>query len=290
MKNYYLTVLIPFFLACDNDDTIKKEVSIQQNEEQETSLNTENQLFQEIIDSAQVDGSILIFNLKENAFISNDFDKSGIGHLPASTFKITNSIIALETGVAKNDCTLFKWNGEKRRLKNWEQDLILKQAFHYSCVPCYQEIARSIGVEQMQQHLKNLSYGNMDVDSSNLDLFWLEGYSRINQFEQIDFLRRFYHSELDISDSTESIMKRMMVIEENETYKLSGKTGWSITNEMDNGWFVGYIETKNNTYFFATNISPKQTGHMKNFGSHRKEITFKALAKLGINIENIERR
>lgn len=95
-------------------------------------------------------------------------------NLPASTFKITNSIIALETGVVENDSTLLKWNGEKRRFKNWEQDLILRDAFHFSCVPCYQEIARKVGENKMNKFLKKLDYGNMKVDSSNLDLFWLE--------------------------------------------------------------------------------------------------------------------
>jgi len=55
--------------------------------------------------------------------------------MPASTFKIVNSIIALETGVVENDSTMFKWNGEKRRLPIWEQDLTFRDAFHFSCVP-----------------------------------------------------------------------------------------------------------------------------------------------------------
>lgn len=238
--------------------------------------------FQTLIDSSDVKGSILIYDLKDDKYYSNNFNWAKKGNLPASTYKITNSIIALETGVVQSDSTLFKWNGEERRLKIWEQDLIFKDAFHYSCVHCYQEVARKIGVNRMNKYLDKFDYGKMKVDSTNIDLFWLEGESQINQYQQIEFLKRFYNSELPISQRTETIMKRMIVIEEDETYKLSGKTGWSIRDGNNNGWFVGFVEIKENTYFFATNIEPNQRFNMDMFPMIRKELTFKALKQLNI--------
>ena len=238
--------------------------------------------FQAIIDSANVDGAILIYDLQQDKYYSNDFEWAQKGNLPASTFKITNSIIALENQVVQNDSTLFKWNGEKRRFKSWEQDLIFRDAFHFSCVPCYQEIARKIGVQKMNGYLNKLEYGNMDVDSTSIDLFWLVGKSHINQFQQIDFLKRFYLSELPISKRSEEIMKRMMIIQENDEYKLSGKTGWSYNNGVDNGWFVGYIESEGKTYFFATNVEPKKRFDMKMFLMIRKDVTFKAFGKMKV--------
>lgn len=238
--------------------------------------------FKTIIDSANVEGAILIYDLEDDKYYSNDFNWTKKGNLPASTFKITNSIIALETGAVENDSTLFKWNGEKRRLKNWEQDLIFRDAFHFSCVPCYQEIARKIGEKKMNEFLEKLDYGDMKVDSSNIDLFWLEGESRISQFQQINFLKRLYQSELPISERTEKIIKRMIVIEEDDDYKLSGKTGWSIKNGNNNGWFVGYFETQYKTYFFATNVEPKQQFDMNLFPMIRKDVTFKALEQMKI--------
>ncbi|MFK7906849.1 MAG: penicillin-binding transpeptidase domain-containing protein, partial [Chitinophagales bacterium] len=185
--------------------------------------------FQQILDSAGMQGSILVYDIAAKTFHSNDFNRCNKGFLPASTFKVPNSIIALETGVVENDSTLFKWDGEKRRLKIWEQDLIFRDAFHFSCVPCYQEIARKIGVERMNQHLEKFNYasGNTPIDSSIIDLFWLDSDFKINQFQQISFLNRFYHSQLPITERTQTIMKRLMVIDENEQYKLSGKTGWA---------------------------------------------------------------
>lgn len=235
--------------------------------------------FQSIIDSNNVKGSILIYDLKEDLFYSNNFNWSKTGRLPASTFKIANSIIALETKVVENDSTLFKWNGEKRAYKVWEQDLLLKDAFKYSCVPCYQKIARAIGEKRMNEYLNKLEYGDMKVNPENLDIFWLEGASKVNQFQQIDFLKRFFKSELKISKRTEGIIKRILFIEKNEKYKLSGKTGLSIRNDQYNGWFIGYIESKENTYFFATNIEPKDSLDKKGFPKLRKEITTEALNK-----------
>jgi len=91
-------------------------------------------------------------------------------------------MIALETAVVENDSSLFRWNGEDRMLEVWEQDLTLKEAFHYSCVPCYQEIARKIGANRMNRYLDTLNYGTMEVDSTNIDRFWLQGEYQIMPF------------------------------------------------------------------------------------------------------------
>jgi beta-lactamase class D len=238
--------------------------------------------FQQYMDSSKVSGAILIFDPQTATYYSNDFVRSKKGFLPASTFKIPNSIIALETGVVESDTTILKWDGKKRRLQVWEQDLSFRDAFHVSCVPCYQEIARKIGSGRMKSCLGTLKYGHMVFDSASIDLFWLEGESKISQFEQIDFLQRFYNSELPISQKTTTTMKRLMVIEENENYKLSGKTGWAIRNENNYGWFVGYFEKGNSVYFVATNIEPKDSFDMDLFPKIRSEITMAALKKSGV--------
>ncbi|WP_405604733.1 class D beta-lactamase [Polaribacter sp. Asnod1-A03] len=256
-------VLVIYLLVSCNEKTNKKEIFKPE--------------FQSIIDSNNVNGSILIYDFQKDLFYSNNFDWAKVGRLPASTFKIPNSIIALETKIVENDSTLFKWNGEKRAYKIWEQDLILRNAFQYSCVPCYQEIANKIGEKRMKKYLNELQFGDMDVTSENLDLFWLEGTSKINQFQQIDFLKRLVNSELKISKRTKEIMKKISFIEENKGYKLYGKTGLSIRNSNNNGWFVGYIKSKNKIYFFATNIEPNKNTNKKIFLNLRKEITLKSL-------------
>jgi len=267
-------ILIVFLLqSCAENKKTKKEQKINLSENEIVKPE-----FQSIIDSSNVNGSILIYDLKNDLYYSNNFDWAKTGRLPASTFKIVNSIIALETKVVENDSTLFRWNGEKRDYKIWEQDLILRDAFKYSCVPCYQEIAREIGEKRMNEYLEKLEYKDMKVNSKNIDKFWLEGDSKINQFQQIKFIKRFFKSELEISKRTQDIMKKIFFIEKYGKYNLNGKTGLSIRNGNYNGWFVGYIESEeDNNYFFATNIEPKDTLNKKSFPKLRKKITIEAL-------------
>ena len=274
---FFLIIAFAFFSCSESKDTPPA---------QKEGTRTENKLIEpaikSIIDSSGVAGSILIYDPQKEVYYSNDFAWAEIGRLPASTFKITNSIIALESGAVENDSTVFKWDGKKRRFKIWEQDLIFRDAFRFSCVPCYQDVARRIGPKRMNEYLAKLRYGNMDVDSSNIDVFWLEGNSRISQFQQIHFLKRFYNSQLPISERTEKTVKRMMVMDNNEDYILSGKTGWSIRGGHNNGWFVGFVEKGNQVFYFATNIEPAEQFDMKRFPKTRKEITYRALKKMDI--------
>lgn len=277
MKPLILLSILISFVSCSEKQASSR-IDNEQVEEKQILVSA----FQSIIDSADVKGAILIYDFEDDKYYSNDFDWAKKGNLPASTYKISNSIIALETEVIESDSTLFKWNGEQRNMSIWEQDLTLNQAFHFSCVPCYQEIARDIGAKRMNIYLDKLDYGGMKVDSNNIDMFWLEGESRISQFQQIDFLKRFHQSKLPISERTEMIMKKMMVIVKNDDYQLSGKTGWSISNGNNNGWFVGYIEARKTVFYFATNIEPNEQFEMNTFPIIRKEITYNALKQMKI--------
>ena len=277
MRITSIAIFLILFISCkENKGTtsVKKEQSVNEN-----ILKPE---FQSIIDSSEVTGSILIYDLNENLYYSNDFEWSNKGNLPASTFKIVNSIIGLETRVIESDSTIFKWDGKKKWLKNWEQDLVLKNAFKFSCVPCYQEVARKIGTKRMNDYVQKLNYGNLRIDSINIDNFWLEGESRISQMQQIDFLKRFYNFELPISKRTENIMRNIMLIEETDQYKLSGKSGLSNDNGKYNGWFVGYIELKNNTYLFATNLEPKKEFNFNSFIKKRLDLTLIAFREINV--------
>ncbi len=273
---YISVFILALFINCKKKEAKKNNIA---------EIYTNTPSLQIILDNAQLNGSILIYDIEKNIYYSNDFEWAKTGRLPASTFKIPNTIIGLETGVIANDSTKFKWDGINRSVQNWNQDLVLKNAFHYSCVPCYQKIARKIGSTRMKNYLQKLNYDKMVVNSTNIDLFWLEGDSKINQFQQIDFLKRFTNSKLPITKRTHTIMKNILVIDSTKNYTISGKTGWSIRNNANNGWFVGYIKKKDKMYYFATNITPKPTFNMGLFPSIRKIITYNALKELNYIIE-----
>ncbi|WP_282179187.1 class D beta-lactamase [Maribacter stanieri] len=277
MRITSIAIFLILFISCKENKGI---TTI--NKEQSANKNIIKSEFQSIIDSSDVIGSILIYDLSKDIYYSNDFEWSNKGNLPASTFKIANSIIGLETGVIENDSVIFKWDGEKKWLKNWEQDLILRDAFQFSCVHCYQEVARKIGSKRMNDYVSKLNYGNLEIDATNIDKFWLEGASRISQMQQIDFLKRFYNFELPISKRTESIMRNIMLIEETDQYKLSGKSGLSNNNGEYNGWFVGFVEFKNNTYLFATNLEPKKEFNFDSFIKKRLDLTLLGLRKMNV--------
>lgn len=278
MKFLVTASLIVLFCSC-----IQKKKNIHKKREaRNVGTRIYSQEFQSILDNTKLEGSILIYDFQKDSYYSNDFEWANTGKLPASTYKIPNSIIALETGIVENDRTVLKWDGEPRALSIWEQDLKFRQAFQFSCVPCYQNIARRIGSDKMNDYLARLEYGDMKVATSNIDMFWLEGDSKINQFQQINFLKRLYQKKLPISKRTDTIMRRLMVIEENETYTLSGKTGWSISKGNNNGWFVGYIEKENSVYFFSSNVEPVGEFDQDFFIRARKEVVYKALKHLEV--------
>lgn len=164
------------------------------------SIETENSECKKILDSFQVDGSILIYDNEKNTYYSNDFEWAKSGKLPASTFKIPNSIIAVELGIIESDTTIIKWNFEKRKMDIWEKDLTFNQAFKTSCVPCYQEIARKIGVVKMKEYLQKFDYKDVIFDNTTIDNFWLEG--KFQNFTKTTnrILRKFYFSKLAISE------------------------------------------------------------------------------------------
>jgi beta-lactamase class D len=251
-------------------------------EVEETPLKNKRQDFQELLDSLKLIGTLLILDETANTYHSNNFDEAKTGQLPASTFKIPNTIVALETGVATGLEQLFKWDGTDRWLDAWERDLTLKEAFATSCVPCYQEVARAVGADQMQAELDRLGYSGMAFDSTTVDNFWLGGDSRISPQEQIFFLRRIYQEELPIRPATQRAIRDIMVMEKADDYTLSGKTGWSIDGENNNGWFVGFVERGDQVYYFATNVTPVPGFDMTGFAAARVRVTRLALADLGI--------
>lgn len=271
MRFFYSSLFLCFSLfACTNSSKSKEK----QDEQFTSSAEVD---FDEILDSFNLKGSILIYHPSKNTYYSNDFEWAKRGHLPASTFKIPNSMIALETGAIQDTSTMIYWDGVERQFDSWNQDLSFYNAFHYSCLPCYQQLTRKTGIENMKTYAEKFDYGNMDIDSTNFDSFWVEGNSTITQFEQIDFLERFVNQKLPISNETYETMRELMVISDENFGKLSGKTGWSFQDENNNGWFVGFIEKGEDIKYFATNVEPIDNNDLILFRSGRKSATIEAL-------------
>lgn len=212
-------------------------------------------------DNLGINGSIIIYDRQQDKFYQHNASRNKISFTPASTYKIPNSLIALETGVIKNDVAVLTWDGitrglsEDQPIPEWNQDLNLRLAFKYSAVWFYQVLARKIGYQRMQYFVSKIQYGNQDIGSKEeIDRFWLGGKLKITPEQQIKFLRRLYDNDLPFSVPNIELVKDIMIIEKTPDYTLRGKTGWATSQEPQIGWLVGYLEQNNNVYFFATNI------------------------------------
>ncbi|WP_346291686.1 class D beta-lactamase [Sphaerothrix gracilis] len=205
-----------------------------------------------------VEGSIMIYDSKNDRTFQHNPERNTTGFLPASTYKILNSLIALETGVISDEIAVLTWDGIQRTVPQWNRDLNMKEAIRLSAVWFYQVLARRIGHERMRDWVAQVGYGNQQIGSSeDIDQFWLQGELRITPQEQIQFLRRFYEGDLPFSERSISIVKDIMLLEQTPEYTIRGKSGWVGFGDDASpqiGWLVGYLEKEGNVYYFATNI------------------------------------
>ncbi len=214
----------------------------------------------------QVEGTFVLLDGQTGAFQRYNEARADTRYLPASTYKIPNSLIALETGVAKDKDFEIAWDSKRNPRQPWwpaawAQNHTLETALQNSAVWYYQEVARRIGAERMQAYVDRFNYGNRDI-SGGIDQFWLTGALRISANEQVEFLRRFYVNQFGLSERTVKMTKDILVLEQTPDYRLSGKTGWAGFGEpgaTQTAWLVGYLERQGDVYYFALNVDVKKS-------------------------------
>jgi len=226
---------------------------------------TEDNSIKKYFDSAQLTGCFGLFDNSRGQFtIYNLPAFKDSAYLPASTFKIVNSLIGIETGRITNENMVIKWDGLTRfyplgdTARDWNRDLTMKEAFKASAVPYYQEIARRIGKDTMQKWLDTLGYGQRYGKfriSNNIDTFWLDNTLKITADEQLGLVKKLYFDQLPFFKSTQKAVRDVMLQEDNANYKLSYKTGWGFKPDGHPvGWMVGWIEENRHPYFFVLQL------------------------------------
>jgi beta-lactamase class D len=237
-----------------------------------------SQDFKKYFDEYGVTGSFMMYDMNNNKYTYYDSARCFIRYSPASTFKIPNSIIGLETGVIEDENYVIPWDSISRR-EACDKDLTLKEAIKLSCIAYYQELARRVGAEKMQELLNSFSYGNMDI-SDGIDKFWLTGSLKISQAEQVEFLKKFYNGNLPVSKRSMDITRSIIILDETPHYIFRGKTGWAQSDVINLGWLVGWVETSDNVYFYATNVESDLNN--EKFAESRRKITENILKEKGI--------
>jgi beta-lactamase class D len=208
-------------------------------------------------EAKNVEGCFTMLNNADGDITVYNMELDTMRFTPASTFKIINSLIALQTGVVTDEKMILKWDGKRRANKEWNKDMNIAEAFKASSVPHYQDIARKIGADTMKHWIDSISYGNKNI-AGPIDSFWLNNQLKISPDEQLGLLKKLYFDQLPFRKSVQQSVRNMMVQEDNNLYKLSYKTGLGTDELRQNiGWVAGWIEENRHVYFFVTLVRSK---------------------------------
>lgn len=209
----------------------------------------------------KVTGCFGLYNNATNQFtFYNKTRFTDSSYLPASTFKIVNSLIGLQTGVISSDSMIIKWDSIKRNVEAWNKDMSMYEAFRVSAIPYYQEVARRIGKNNMEYWLDTVNYGAGPKDTAfiiktAIDTFWLDNTLKITPDEELGLVKMLYFNQLPFFKAYQEKVKRAMLFENTTMSRLAYKTGWG---KKENGnhlaWIVGWVEENNHPYFFVLNF------------------------------------
>jgi beta-lactamase class D len=225
--------------------------------------------FKKYFDENNITGTFGLFDNGTGQFTIYNLSRfKDSAYLPASTFKIVNSLIGIETGRVTNEKMVIKWDGTIRIMPGgdtahgWNRDLTMEEAFAVSALPYYQEVARRIGKDTMQHWLDSLQYGNKQIGAA-VDSFWINNTLKVTPDEQMGLVKRLYFGQLPFQKRTQDIVKKMMIRENNANYQLAYKTGLGF-KENGNliGWMVGWIEENKHPYFFVLNTEGDKDAKM----------------------------
>lgn len=198
-------------------------------------------------------GTFALYDVAGDRVITVNRQRAEKRYVPASIFKVANSLIALEAGVVRDENEVIPYGGKPQPFKAWEKDMPMHEAIAASNVPIYQELARRIGLERYNQWLARLDYGNRQTGST-VDTFWLDGPLEISAVEQARFVAALAQHKLPVSVRSQAIVHNILRLETTDGRVLYGKTGWRFSSAPQLGWWTGWVERDSKIFAFALNI------------------------------------
>ena len=223
-------------------------------------------------------GSFVLYDQSADKWNIYNMDHASTRVPPNSTYKIYDALLGLESGIITPEHSTFTWNGEPCPFESWESDQDLTSAMHNSVNWYFQAIDSQAGFQSVKTFLQTINYGNQNT-GTNLNLYWTDFSLKISPIEQVELLQNFYQNNFHFDRKNIQAVKNALLLSTTSSGSLYGKTGTGRVNGKDvNGWFVGYIESDNNTYYFATNIQAPSNAT----GSQATEITETILSDFGI--------
>lgn len=188
-------------------------------------------------------GTFVLYDPAKNRTSRSNPARAAARSLPASTFKVYNALVALETSTVGDPDSVFVWDGTERFLASWNEDQSLRDGLERSTVWLFQRVAEAVGRERYAEAFRAEPYGN-DVVGPDVRVFWLDGSLQISPDEQVRFLDRLRRGDTAFSDAAETTVRDMMpVLADTLGVRLVGKTGWGLREGApDIGWLVGWVE------------------------------------------------
>jgi len=235
------------------------------------------QAIAQLFDQAQSSGILVIQRGQQIRVYGNDLSRADTEYVPASTFKMLNALIGLQHGKATTN-EIFKWDGKKRSFSAWEKDMTLGQAMQASAVPVYQELARRIGLELMQQEVQRIQFGNQQI-GQQVDNFWLVGPLKVTPKQEVEFVSALAREQLAFDPQVQQQVKAMLLLQEQQAYRLYAKSGWGMDVEPQVGWLTGWVKTPQ-AEIVAFSLNMQMRNGMD--PAIRLEILQQALAELGL--------
>ena len=224
------------------------------------------------------EGSFVLYDMAQDTWNIYDMDRAALRVSPDSTYKIYDALIGLEAGVITPEDSTMEWNRELYPFQEWNTDQTLQSAMSASVNWYFQEIDKQLGTSAIDRYIREIRYGNENT-KGGLSSYWMESSLKISPIEQVELLRKLYENNLGFGIQNVNAVKDSILLSSSKAGNLYGKTGTGCIDGMDvNGWFIGYVEAPDNTWFFAANIAANGGAS----GSSAAEITRHILSKINI--------
>ncbi len=224
------------------------------------------------------EGSFVLYDLKNDTWNIYNMNHATLRTSPNSTYKIYNALFGLEEGIITPDDSFLAWDRTYYPFEAWNRNQDLYSAMQSSVNWYFQEIEEELGLSAVQNYIKKIQYGNESINSDTAP-YWMQSTLKISPVEQVELLTALYNNSFHFIPANINAIKDSICLFSSENRSFYGKTGTGRVDGQDvNGWFIGYIETNNNTYFFAANIQ----NDCDATGSKATEITKAVLSDLDI--------
>ena len=226
----------------------------------------------------EYEGSFVLYDLENDAWSIHDKEHATLRVAPNSTYKIYDALFGLEEGVITPENSFIAWNGENYPFEAWNADQTLQSAMASSVNWYFQSVDEQLGTASVYDYIKKIGYGNENM-SGDFSTYWMESSLEISPVEQVELLIKLQNNRFDFAPENINAVKDAICLSSSDAGTFYGKTGTGRVDGQDvNGWFIGYIETADNTYFFATNIGADSDAT----GGNATEITMSILSDMNI--------